>query len=369
MRFVRLAAPFLLISFWGAAAETRMTVAQLIDFIRSSLVELKTPDREIAQYLKTVRLTERLEGDRLEELENIGNGAGPRTRAALETLSAESKSLPAPPPPRAEAPKPPPLPAMPAPDSIEQKRLIDAARDYAATYSKQLPNFICMQVTRRYYDPNGGDNWAVYDRISSKLTYFEGKEEYQLVNVAGSDKAVDYWSLGGTLSSGEFGSQLKQIFDPASEAQFEWERWGKLRGHICYVFSYYIDQAHSQYHVMYEKKDDIVPAYRGLVYIDKDTELVLRSTLEPILPAGFGVKQASIVLDYDYANIGDNQYLLPQKVLVLSRVGRITTKNEVEFRLYQKYGAEATVKFDTDNPPPPLPDDTTKETPVERPQK
>ena len=362
MKFVRLAATLLVLSLCALAAGTRMTVAQLTDFIRSSIVELKTPDREVAQYLKTVRLTERLEGDRLEELENIGNGAGPRTRAALEVLSAESKSLPAPPPPRAEAPKPPPPPPMPPPDSIEQKRLIDAAREYAANYTKQLPNFICMQVTRRYYDPNGGDDWAPYDRISSKLTYYEGKEEYQLVNVAGNDKALDYWSLGGTLSAGEFGSQLKDIFAPASEATFEWERYGKLRGHICYVFSYYIDQAHSRYHVVYEKTDDIMPAYRGLVYLDKDTELVLRTTLEPILPAGFGVKQASIVLDYDYANIGDNQYLLPQKVLVLSRVGRITTKNEVEFRLYQRYGAEATVKFDTAEPPPPLPDDATKET-------
>ena len=105
-----------------------------------------------------------------------------------------------------------------------------------------------------------------------------------------------------------------------------------------------------------------MPAYRGLVYVDTDSEMVLRSTLEPILPAGFGVKQASIVLDYDFTTIGDNQYLLPLKVLVLSRVGRITTKNEVEFRLYHKYGTEATVKFDTADPPPPLPDDATKDT-------
>jgi len=172
---------------------------------------------------------------------------------------------------------------------------------------------------------------------------------------------VNYWSLGGTISSGEFGSQLKDIFSPRSEATFEWEKWGKLRGHLCYVYSYYVDQGHSEYHVVYEKTDDIVPAYRGLVYIDADSEMVLRTTLEPILPAGFGVKQASIILDYDYTSIGDNQYLLPLKVLVLSRVGRMTTKNDVEFRLYHKYGTEAVVKFDTSDVPPPLPDDTTKE--------
>jgi hypothetical protein len=348
----------LALSAFAVGAEMRMTVVQLTDFVHSSVAELKYPDRQIAQYLRNVKLTERLDGDHLEALEAMG--AGPRTREALEALSTASKSLPAP-PPAVEKPKPAPLPVEPPPNSIEQKRIINAAREYALTYTKQLPNFICLQVTRRYYDPSGGDNWASLDRITSKLTYFEQKEDYQLVNVAGTDKAVSYWSLGGTLSAGEFGSQLKDIFDPASAAAFEWEKWGKLRGHLCYVYSYYVDQPHSKYHVIYEKTDDIVPAYRGLVYVDKDTEMVLRTTLEPILPAGFGVKQASIVLDYDYTNIGDNQYLLPLKVMVLSRVGRITTKNDVEFRLYHKYGTEAIVKFDTEHPPPPLSDDATKD--------
>jgi hypothetical protein len=337
-----------------AVAAQRLTVAQLTDFIRSSVTELKYADPQIALYLRTVKLTEHLDGDHLEALEAMG--AGPRTRQALEALSLASASLPAP-PPVVEKPKPAPLPVKPPPDSVEQKQIIETVREYALTYSKQLPNFICLQVTRRYYDPSGGENWVYLDKIMTKLSYFEQKENYELINVAGTDKAVSYWSLGGTLSAGEFGSQLKDIFDPASDAAFDWDHWGKIRGHECYVYSYYVDQPHSKYHVVYEKTDDIVPAYRGLVYVDKDTEMVVRSTLEPILPAGFAIKQASIVLDYDFTNIGDSQYLLPLKVLVLSRAGRYTTKNEVEFRLYQKYGANVTLKFDTDNPPPPLPED------------
>jgi hypothetical protein len=335
-----------------------MTVAQLTDFIRSSVTELKYPDQQIAQYLHTVKLTEHLDGDHLQALEAIG--VGPKTRHELEALSAQSKGLPA--PPRTVAPpKPVEAPAAPPPDSVEQKKIIEAARDYALTYTKQLPNFICLQLTRRYYDPSGGNNWASLDKIATKLTYFEQQENYELVNVAGSDKATSYWSLGGTLSAGEFGSLLYDIFDPASAATFQWDHWGMLRGHNCYVYSYSIDQPHSRYHVVYQKKDDIVPAYNGRVFIDKDTEVILRATLVPVLPAGFGVKQASVTLDYDYASIGDSQYLLPLKVLVDSHVDRMHTKNEVEFRLYQKYGTNVTLKFDTDNPPPPLPDDATKD--------
>ncbi len=43
------------------------------------------------------------------------------------------------------------------------------------------------------------------------------------------------------------------------------------------------------------------------------------------------------------------------------REGRYLSKNEVEFRLYRKFGAEATITFDT---PDALPDDKTKEQPA-----
>ena len=40
------------------------------------------------------------------------------------------------------------------------------------------------------------------------------------------------------------------------------------------------------------------------------------------------------------------------------RQGRYLTKNEVEFRLYRKFAAEASITFDT---PDPLPDEKTQE--------
>jgi hypothetical protein len=51
---------------------------------------------------------------------------------------------------------------------------------------------------------------------------------------------------------------------------------------------------------------------------------------------------------------------LPLKVTVRSRAGKLLTKNEIEFRMYRKFGAEATIKFDT---PEPLPEDKTTEQP------
>jgi hypothetical protein len=341
----------------SAAADMRLTVEQLTAFIRSS-VSMKHPDKQVAEYLKHVKLVNKLDDRTIEELQGLG--AGPKTVAALHDLRDETTALPAAPPP---PPKPVVTP-LPGPDSIEQAKILDEVREYALNYSKQLPNFICLQVTRRFVDQRGGDDWVSRDTFTARLSYFEHRENYKVVFVNNRAVTTDMpmERLGGTISAGEFGSMMEEIFLRDSEARFAWDHWATLRGKRVMVFSYDIDQAHSKYHIKVEGAEEIVPAYRGLLYVDQDNHMVTRITLVPYdLPAGYPVQNVKSVLDYDYQKIGDNEYLLPMKVTLTSRLPRYTSKNEVEFRLYQKFGTETSIKFET---PEPLPEDKTKEKPI-----
>src|SRR4051794_31345977 len=126
-------------------AEVRMNVDQLRAFVTSSQ-KLGHTDKQIAEYVKTIKMTERLDPGTAEDLIT-----GPKTAEALRRLVDTSKELPAAKPP---APKPVVKP-IPPPDSVEQARVLEGAREYARDYSKKLPNFICTQVTRRYEDPSG----------------------------------------------------------------------------------------------------------------------------------------------------------------------------------------------------------------------
>jgi hypothetical protein len=347
----------------SAASEMNMTVAQLVMFIRSS-VELKQPDSRVAEYLRHVKLTDKLDDRTIEDLQSLG--AGSKTVAALRELGDASASLPvAPPPP----PKPVYVPPPP-PDSIEQEKIIDQAREYALNYTKQLPNFICVQVTRRDYDPTGtGNNWYHSDTLTARLSY-NGTENYEVI--LHNNQPVTNGNMrqfGGTTSEGEFGSMMDQIFEPETHAQFSWDHWGKLRGRKAYVFAYDVEQEYSKYHV--EADDDklsIVPAYRGLVYIDADTKMVVKIVMTPYdMPSTFPIKEISTSLDYDFETIGDQQYMLPLKAVLTSRRTRQMTKNDTEFRLYRKFGTDSTIKFET---PDALPEDQTKEKPSEdKPQK
>lgn len=338
-----------------ALGQNTLTVDQLVSFLRSSL-QLKHSDKEIARYLGKVKLSESLSDRTIEELQ--GEGLGPKAVEVLHALRDASSNLPKP-AARLTPAKPAPIPP---PDSEEQARILAEVRENALNYTKNLPDFICTQVTRRYVDPTGLEFWQMQDVFTARLSYFEQNEEYKVVLVNNRMvNNVSIHSLGGATSTGEFGSLLRAILEPKSHAEFGWERWATLRGRRMYVFSYRVPLAYSQYRIDFERRMDIVVGHHGLIYVDKDAKMVARIKMEADgIPPSFPVQQASTQLDYDYSSIGDREYLLPLRAEVRMRHNKYLTRNDVEFRLYRKFSAEAVVTFDT---PPPLPESKTKEEP------
>jgi len=345
-----------------AQTKTAMTVDQLVAFIKSS-VQMHEDDRKVADYIrKRIKLTNKLDDRTVEDLQ--GQGAGPQTVLALRSLTDATASLPEPPPP---APKPVVV-AIPAPNSEEQKKILAEITETARNYSESLPNFICLQVTRRYADSAGKDNYRLLDTTAERLSYFDHKEDYKVISVNGipvTNQKHDQLRTGVT-SSGEFGSMLADIFDPSSQTEFHWERWATLRGRRMYVYNYRIEQANSRYRILHQESGrEIISAYHGLIYADKDTQMVMRIKMDCDLPPDFPIQNVSLDMNYDFIKIADQEFVLPLKSELQSHEGRFQVKNEIEFRLYNKFGAEATFLPDA---PEPLPDDKTKEQPAGAPK-
>lgn len=337
-------------------AQAGMSIAQLRSFLKSS-VELHQPDNSVANYLKRVKLSERLSPGQYEELLTLGLGS--RTAEALRNLVNSSQALPE----AAPEPVKAPAPVIPPPSPAEQQRILAEARDYAANYVKRLPDFLCVQVTRRYGDPSGLEFWQKLDTVQARLSFVEGKEDYSNVMVNNRLVTQGMLAVGGSVTTGEFGTLLAKIFSPESDASFTWERWTTLRGKRMYVFSYVIEQPRSQYTMVYQDTHMIKPGYHGSVYIDRATGAIQRIILIPDVPQSFPIQNAKTVLDYEPTDIGGQMYILPLRSESRSRDGKILFKNEVEFRMYRKFGAEATITFgDLD----PLPESATQEEPVKQ---
>src|ERR1035437_2873002 len=214
----------------AATAQTPMSVEELYSFVQSSqrfIKEGKMTDRELASFLGKSKLTERLDDRSVEQFQGLG--IGPKTLEALQRLRDQSKTLVAAKP--IEPPGPPPQ--APPPSALEQAAIMDDVRKYALSYSRQLPDFICTQVTRRFAAPAPGTrgggradsepSFQLLDTLTSRLSYFEQKEDKKLVLINNSLTAQDYKTLGGSTSTGEFGSLLREVFEYSTQARFEWD--------------------------------------------------------------------------------------------------------------------------------------------------
>jgi hypothetical protein len=65
--------------------------------------------------------------------------------------------------------------------------------------------------------------------LTAKLTFFQQHEEYKLKMHNDAIVTDDKQTFGGSSSYGDFGTMMKLLFEPSTEARFEWDDWGTLR--------------------------------------------------------------------------------------------------------------------------------------------
>lgn len=372
-------------------AQMQMNVSQLVDFVRSELaLKQANYDKQTAAYIKKIQLTEKLTDKTILDLE--AQGAGPKTVQALQELRDQSAARKAPTQEATYSPATAPdttltagpqtarlgtsaAPVIPPPDSVRQQKIIEMMKEYALSYTQSLPNFICVEVMRRYVDPNAGDHYRSLGNVLARVSYNEGQENYKVYSVNGhyEDTTLEKaGASGGAISSGEFGSLMREIFEPHSNAEFGWDHWATLRGRRMAVFNYMIDSGHSQWSITYSAgpgdEQRIITAYQGLVYADANTGEITRIKFVAIdIPRTFPVSQATEILDYDQVQINGQPYICPLMATLNMTSGREKTKNEIEFRDYRKFGTESDIKYDMDAnapAPPPLPASRTEEQPA-----
>jgi hypothetical protein len=235
----------------------------------------------------------------------------------------------------------------------EQARLLEQAREAALQYSASLPDFLCTEVVRRTHDPRGNGWWQDLDTLTVKLSYFGHREDYKLIEVDGKPTLLDYELVAGGWSAGEFGTRLYSLFDPRSQGDFRWKGWSTLRERRVARFSYRIARENSNYRLVYGSElaepNEIIVAYHGDVYVDEETHLALRLTLRAEITPGFPINRNESSVDYEFAEVGGKRYLLPSLARSVAKSGKYAAENNVEFRDYRKFQAEATLTFD---PPP-----------------
>jgi hypothetical protein len=357
------------------ASGQTLTVEKLVTFIKNQqqfVNEKKSSDQETARYLAKVKLTEKLDDRVIEDLQALG--IGKETFKALEKLKEQSQGLTA-------AVLKPVLPdePIPVPTSLEQGAVLDEVRDYVVNYDNSLPDFICIEVEgrqaaarpgTRYGGRAGGDpSFQNLDTITSRLTYFNHKEEKTPLLHNSTPTMEKYENLGGSTSTGDFATMLRTLFERSTEAHFEWDHWATLRRHLTMVFAFHVEQARSKWGIQEkDTKQEIVPAYSGKLYVDNESHKVTRLIqVAEGIPPGFPIKRAQETLDYDYTDIGGQKFLLPLYGEVQMDGSEFLSRNSLQFEHYRKYEASSAISYDVTDTPDPISPDKLKETPATKP--
>jgi VWFA-related protein len=231
------------------------------------------------------------------------------------------------------------------PSQKYQDALLASARERAVGYLDSLMNFRCIEVTDRYVDPKGTGAWAHHDKLAEMLTYENHEESRKVLEVDGQPGNSESYDMKSARLEGEFGGILKLVFDPSSQAVFEWKQAGSLDGAGTQVFGYRVDLLNSRYSLVALPKEPRNVAFHGLVYIDDATRGVRRITIEAEgIPERFPVRASAIAIDYDYVAINNHDYLMPvrgEMQMKLARTGDIL--HRIEFRDYHRFGSDTRI--------------------------
>ena len=247
-----------------------------------------------------------------------------------------------------------PVDNAPKLDAEQQRVLFEKVKETGRRWASSLINFTCLQLTDRYSDRSGDNNWKKSDTIREMVTYYNGKESYQDL-IADGIFPADRPTVKAIRSFGEFGGMMRIVVGPKADPRMEWLGFVEIDGMRLHRIGYRVEQKNSGYRMTREQPfEQYASAFEGELFVEAETLSIRRITLHTQgIPERFPFQDAAHEIDYDYTRIGGQSYLLPVKSVMQTRFGkRKLARSEMTFSGYRKWASESRIQFDTGAPQP-----------------
>ena len=226
--------------------------------------------------------------------------------------------------------------------------LIRRAADSALEFTETLPSYVCTEMIGRYYSNTRPANFQPIDVVSTEVIYENGVEQYRNIQINGKPTKKKIEETGGAWSTGEFGTVLINLFNPATGANFHYRRDSRAGSIMAKMYDFEVARENSHWDI-HAGSQSYMPAYTGSIWVDPQTARVLRIEMEAKgMPGEFPLDHVESATDYQYVRLGDaKQYLLPvhSEVLSCERGTSNCSRNVIDFRNYHKYTGESTITF------------------------
>jgi hypothetical protein len=234
------------------------------------------------------------------------------------------------------------------PSPAEQSAALDAIRLYAQTYTQSLPDFMAAQTTRRDIRPMRRERFlptvrAQTDIVEEEIRYTGRREIHRTTRVNGQAIPNADTEEKGIFSHGEFGALLAIIFDPASGAEFHWNRLTTRDRRRAYVFDFTVP-AHPFGYSILEGSRVTVVGFHGSIYADLESKAVQRIQMTCTgIPSSSEYRHLELSVDYGPKMIAGHQFMLPERYTLNAERDDATMVIEGRYRNYRRFATESSL--------------------------
>lgn len=188
-----------------------------------------------------------------------------------------------------------------------QLSLLPAVCEFALTYRRELPDFICEQTTT-----TTARSTTV---MKAEVTFEKGQERHSKVTVDGRAFSLSGSDVG-FISAGELGSDLFDLFTPLIVAEFRFRKEAILHNIPSLVYEFHIAQEKNKFWTLRDDQGVILhPEYEGELWLERQSGRLLRLQQRAMqLPRSFGFATVDVRIDYSEIPIGGlGVFLLPSR--------------------------------------------------------
>ena len=238
------------------------------------------------------------------------------------------------------------------PGGAKDDPLVQKAREASEAFFNMLPNFLCQQSTTRS-DAGADRHWPTLDNVTAEVLYLQGHESYRDVKLNGKPTGHSMMELPGSKSTGEFGSTLRALFDPETEALFKFHSNTVLAGFSAAIYDFAVSGDKSDWRISAGSQMIMTP-YTGKIWIDRKSGNVVRIEMKAEdIPELFPFRRVEAEVAYGPVMLPSGRYFLPEKAENVScNDPKSCNRNVIEFRNYHKYIGESSISFDVPDPKP-----------------
>ncbi len=314
-----------------------LTVAQL-----QQLVERlrKAPDREAAQQVSFVHLTERLSESQLDALSSRLRGK--KSREALQIIAAPSAFLD--PPPAATGSGPPPTPAA-------QQQILAAVVSYLNHIIPRLPDFFATRTSLAFSEtPAYSAGLTRIEAVPLHLAeHFKGPVLYRRGAEIVAAAPISLEGNSSTMQAhGTFGPLLSTVRQAlAIPNAMRWGYWEQSSGPSLAVFRFEVPPKYSTFLVagccLPEGSGNssyaALPGYQGEIAVDPASGAIYRISVITDLRDFVPDDRGEMMVSYGPVTIGARTFILPLRSVNLSHIRLVESPSEWEqsFRTWGPY--------------------------------